>query len=126
LITVSRHGTFEKTVGWLKNMMKSTPVRILEYYGEMGVQALKEATPKDTGLTSESWRYEITRNKGGYALTWCNDNIKMGQSIALLIQYGHATFDGGWVEGVDYINPALKPIFEKISRDLGVEVTSGL
>lgn len=96
--------------------------------GEEGVKALKEATPKDTGLTSESWYYEVKQIQNGgtniIRLSFMNSNRKDGVPIALVIQYGHGTRGGGYVEGIDYINPALKPIFEKLANNAWKELKS--
>lgn len=97
----------------------------LRTVGQKGVDALRNATPRDTGLTAESWGYVIYKdeNNGRISLTWYNTNENKGAHIALLIQYGHATSSGYWVEGIDYINPALKPLFDKIAEEAWVEVT---
>lgn len=121
-ITFQQKGDFRKTMTWLQKLSK-LDLKDLEKYGERGVKALREATPKDTGFTSESWYYTITQDADGIALNFHNSNLgKDWAPIAILLQYGHATGTGGWVEGVDYINPALKPIFDKISRDAWEEV----
>jgi len=98
----------------------------LRKYGKMGVTALRNATPKDSGKTADSWRYEIVHDKQAknYTLTWYNDNISEGWfNIAIMLQYGHATQNGGYVKGRDYINPALAPIFDKLAQDAWKEVT---
>ena len=99
---------------------------ILDKYGKRGVELLREATPKDTGKTSESWEYEIIQDeKGSWQIVWKNTNIVDDwANVAILLQYGHATRNGGFVEGVDYINPAIRPIFEEIARSAWEEVTS--
>lgn len=94
---------------------------VLKKYGELGVKALSEATPKDTGLTASSWRYEITNTKKGIKLTWNNSNIQNGLNIAILIQYGHVTPTGYRIEGKDYINPVMQPIFDSIEKELWKE-----
>lgn len=94
---------------------------VLRKYGEMGVRVLEEVTPKDTGLTAKSWRYEITNNKKGIKLSWHNNNIQNGLNIAILIQYGHITPSGYRIEGKDYINPAMQPIFDSIIKELWKE-----
>lgn len=110
-------GNWNKFENWLKgNKSKDRDVRpILEYYGQAGVDALMVATPVDTGLTAASWYYEITKLDGGWELSWNNSNIQNGIPIAVLIQMGHATKAGGWVQGYDYINPALRDVFNKFS-----------
>ena len=94
---------------------------ILKKYGERGVSALEEATPKDTGLTSKSWRYEINKTKSGVKLSWHNNNIQNGLNIAILIQYGHVTPSGYRIEGKDYINPVMQPIFDDIISEIWKE-----
>lgn len=97
----------------------------LRKFGQKGVDALREATPKDTGLTADSWGYIIYKNMqtGIISLEWYNTNENKGAHIALLIQYGHATSSGYWIEGIDYINPALKPLFDEIADEAWAEVT---
>lgn len=119
-----RHvGNFEKTEKFLRNNSNRNLNRILKKYAEEGVQALKAATPKDTGKTSESWSYEIITNSSGIVISWKNSNYVKGVPIALILQYGHATRNGGYVKGVDYINPALKPVFDRILKEVWGEVT---
>lgn len=95
----------------------------LDKYGRAGVAALSAATPKDSGETASSWEYEIKRTKTTVSIVFNNTNIQNGVPIAIILQYGHATNNGGYVEGVDYINPAIKPIFERIANDAWKEVT---
>ena len=118
------YGTQElsKTELFLEKLKEVFKKGDLDKYGEMGVEALKEYTPKDTGETSESWDYEIVHDKYGSSIYWTNDNIVDGVNIALILQYGHATKNGYWIEGIDYINPALQPVFEKIAEDAWREV----
>lgn len=97
---------------------------ILSRYGQMGVVALAESTPKDSGMTANSWDYEIKSSTGSYTISWSNSNVSEGIPIAILIQYGHGTGNGGYVEARDFINPAMKPIFDKLADDLWKEVTS--
>lgn len=101
---------------------KKDPTIILEKYGKAGVDALAAATPVDTGLTASSWYYEITKKDNVYTILWNNSNIENGIPIALLIQLGHATKSGSYVEGIDYINPALKDIFKKFSINIRKEL----
>ena len=96
---------------------------VLQHYGEEGVRALAAATPKDSGITADSWYYQIKeRNNGNVALEFCNDNRNDGVPIAIILQYGHVTGTGGYVKGVDYINPALEPIYESVIKKLSEEV----
>ena len=98
---------------------------ILEEAGRKGVEALREATPKDTGLTANSWDYDITIDNAGITINWTNSNVQDGWfNVALSLQYGHGTGTGGFVEGVDYINPALQPVFDELAEKLWREVNS--
>lgn len=98
--------------------------RILSKYGEMGVLALSQATPLDSGETARSWSYEIEKTGSGYNLVWKNSHVNKGVPIAIILQYGHGTRNGGYVQGRDYINPALRPIFDGIAADSWKEMTS--
>lgn len=123
MISFSHRGNFSKLTGFLERIKESFDVGLLDKYGREGVIALSLATPIDTGLTSQSWYYEIT-NKDGYAkITFSNSNIQKGVPIAIILQYGHGTRNGGWVEGRDYINPAIRPIFDKFAEAAWREVT---
>lgn len=121
-IKVKTKGDFKNTELFLKNAKRFDPMPILERYGAIGVNALKEYTPKATGRTAASWYYEIAKTRGGYILSWNNSNVVDGLNIALLIQYGHGTQGGAFVLGRDYINPALRDIFDDISLQLWREV----
>lgn len=123
MLTVKHKGNFNKTEKFLRDNRNAKIIRILEKYAKEGVEALKAATPKDTGKTAESWDYEITVGKGGPSITFTNSNVNEYVSIALILQYGHATGTGGYVQGVDYINPALKPVFDQIVKKAWREVT---
>lgn len=98
---------------------------ILDKYGREGVAALASATPVDTGLTAKSWYYKIENKKGSVTISFLNSNIQNGVPIAIILQYGHGTGTGGWVEGRDYINPAIQPIFDRIVAEAWREVTKG-
>lgn len=118
-------GDFSKTEKWLENLKRLRVRHILEKYGQKGVDALASATPVDTGLTASSWSYEILEYKtAGWQLVWKNSNVNKGVNIALILQYGHGTGTGGYVQGIDYINPALRPIFEEISNKIGEEIVA--
>ena len=123
MIRFRHKGDFEKTTKFFNVMLKGDYKKVLAKYGEMGVAALKEATPKRTGKTSESWSYSIEKTKKGVDLVWSNSNTNHGISIALLIQQGHGMPSGYYVEGIDYINPALKPIFDALGKDAWEEVS---
>lgn len=124
MISVKVGGSFKKTESFLKRN-KRMKFSSLDKYGKEGVQALAAATPVDTGLTAASWYYEIERNEGSTSIVWKNSNIVDGTPIAVILQYGHATRNGGYVQGTDYINTALRPIFEKIADSAWKEVTKG-
>lgn len=115
-------GDLKKTDGFLHRIVQRHYREKLNHYGFLGVQALQAATPKDTGKTAESWSYEIAQEGDRLGLYWKNDNRNDGVLIAILLQYGHGTGTGGWVEGLDYINPALRPIFQKMATDIWKEV----
>ena len=116
-------GSFAMTQAFLKKLEERRYLRVLSRYGEVGVQALAEATPKDSGVTASSWSYEVKMKDGNPGIFWSNGNVNNGVNIAIILQYGHGTGTGGWVEGVDYINPALRPIFDKLIDDVWREVT---
>ncbi len=126
LVTISYHGSFSKTLRFLRksNLVNSVLLKKMEKYGKMGVAALSEATPKRTGTTAASWNYEVHSNSDGIEIVWTNTNNNHGVYIAVLIQYGHATRNGGYVQGIDYINPAMKPVFEEIAKSAWMEVMS--
>ena len=122
-IKVGDKGDFKKTFKFLRAMKEKRFLKNLDKYGQMGVDALTAATPKRTGLTAESWTYDITDNGEQLIISWNNTNVQKGYyNVALMIQYGHGTGTGGWVEGIDYINPALKPVFNKIADAVWMEV----
>jgi hypothetical protein len=123
MLTLRQKGDFSKLTKYLLNVKNAVQKCDLDQYGKQGVAALKSATPKDTGLTADSWYYEIEHSDGRTAITFCNSNIQNGIPIAIILQYGHATRNGGWVQGRDYINPALQPIFDKIAEKAWEEVT---
>lgn len=124
MITIKTIGDFKNTERFLKGASKLNVLPILEKYGNKGVLALSQATPKDTGLTASSWNYRTTIDTWGYNITWFNTNIHNGIVIAILIQYGHGLKNGGYVQPIDYINPAMKSIFDTMAEDLWKEVTS--
>ena len=123
MIVLKQSGDFKYTEGLLKRINKNDMRRQLEKFGKLGVDALRDATPKDTGKTSESWQYEIKMDKTGVSITWKNTNVVDGVPIAIIIQYGHATKNGGYVKGIDYVNPAVKPIFEDLANEVWKGVT---
>lgn len=118
-------GNFNKTESFLKRA-KKIDYSILDYYGALGVEALASATPKDSGETASSWSYRIVESKNGVSLEFLNSNLADGWCpIAILLQYGHATGTGGWVQGRDYINPVVRPIFDEIAQLIWKGVTKG-
>lgn len=122
IVSVTQRGDFGKTHRFLHNLIGAHYTRKLNYYGKMGVSALAAATPKDSGKTAESWGYEIIQEEGRLAVHWTNTNIQNGVNIAIILQYGHGTRNGGWVEGIDYINPAMRPVFEQMADEAWKEV----
>lgn len=122
MIQIKQKGSFKRLDKFLYRNAKTNYVPTLEKYGREGVRALMENTPKDTGTTANSWDFKLTKLTNGYRISWINSNIVNGVPIAVIIQYGHATKNGGYVEGYDYINPAMKPIFDKIAKSIWEEV----
>lgn len=117
-------GTFDRTRLYLKRLSNIDAIimSILRKYGDKGVSQLKEATPKRTGTTAESWTYEVAKNQDGYELKFINTNVHDGVNIAVILQYGHGTNYGGYVQGIDYINPVLEPIFKELDREILLEL----
>lgn len=124
MLTVKQKGEYAKLTRYLVNVKKAVKTKDLTKYGRAGVEALASATPVDTGLTANSWYYEIEQSKGRASITFYNSNVQNGIPIAIILQYGHGTGNGGWVEGRDYINPAIQSIFDKLAADAWKEVTS--
>lgn len=122
MITINHYGDFKKLTNFLEKMKRMFDVSILDKYGREGVAALSAATPIDSGKTASSWTYEIKDIKDGVTLTFNNTNIQNGVPIAIILQYGHGTRNGGWVEGRDYINPAIQPVFDKLANEAWKEV----
>ena len=123
MVRITHKGNFNNTERFLKGAPKINYRKILQKYAEEGVKALASATPVDSGITANSWDYELKVGKGFYSISWTNSNVVDGVPIAIILQYGHGTGTGGYVQGRDYINPALKPIFDKISESLWQEVS---
>jgi hypothetical protein len=127
MISVKHSGSFKNLERFLNKNVYMNIDHYLQMYGQKGVEALANATPRDTGLTANSWRYEITKDNKNQTITiqWLNDNvIDEWFNVALMLQYGHATGSGAWVEGVDYINPALRSIFDSMAEEIWKEVNS--
>ena len=123
-VSFRQKGDFSKTMQFLGKVKKGVTPADLEKYGREGVAALASATPVDSGLTASSWYYEIVRGNGTISINFNNSNIQNGVPIAVIIQLGHGTGTGGWVEGRDYINPAIQPIFDKIAENAWREVAN--
>lgn len=124
MIKLSSSGSFNNTESFLRNIKEQYYMRKLDKAGQMGVEALAAATPKRSGKTASMWSYRIDNpGNGTYTITWCSDNINRNVNIAMIIQLGHGTKNGGYVAGIDYINPAMKPVFEKIEQEIWKEVT---
>ena len=123
MITFRQKGDFSKLTRFLERAKEAVHLGDLDKYGRQGVAALSSATPVDSGLTAESWYYEIENKNGSAIITFNNSNIQNGVPIAIILQYGHGTRNGGWVEGRDYINPAIQPIFDEIANEAWREVT---
>ena len=122
-VTFSMDGDFTNTYKFLTRLQKGEIFKSLEKYGEKGRAALAAATPKDSGKTAASWTYKVDVSNGGASITWDNTNENNGVKIAVILQMGHGTGTGGYVQGRDYINPAMRPIFDKIASDVWKEVT---
>ena len=123
MIRFRHKGDFSKTTRYLERVKSAIGLGILDKYGREGVSALASATPVDSGLTASSWYYEVTHTKGSAKITFSNSHVNQGVPIAVILQYGHGTGTGGWVQGRDYINPAIQPIFDKIANEAWREVT---
>jgi hypothetical protein len=122
MVKFSHKGNFNNLEKFLNSAKKPNIKAVLEKYGQEGVRALAAATPVDTGKTASSWGYEINIGKDSFSIMWTNSNIVDGVPVAIVLQYGHAAKNGGFVRGRDYINPALKPIFDKLAQDAWREV----
>lgn len=123
-LEIITQGSFKNTERFLKTVSKPSIFQRLGSHAQRGVEALAANTPKDSGLTADSWGYEITQGRGGFTITWTNTNKNGGFPIAVSLQLGHGTGTGGWVEGQDYINPTMKPVFDEIVEAMWKEVTS--
>lgn len=122
MITIKQKGDLGATSRFLEDLKEIPDDFDFDKYGQLGVEALRNVTPKDTGATADAWSYRIERKQETISIVFLNSNSPNGVNVAVLIQYGHATRNGGWVEGIDYINPALQPIFEKMAYDMWKEV----
>ena len=124
VITLVQKGNFKKTNSFIEKALEFVRLGELDKYGRQGVKALAEATPIDSGETSQSWYYKIERHKSSVSIVWCNSHVENGCNIEVILQYGHGTRNGGWVQGRDYINPAIQPLFDEIADKAWKEVSS--
>lgn len=124
MITFRQKGDFSKATSYLEKLREKVRLGVLDKYGREGVAALSSATPVDTGTTAASWFYTIERSSDSIAIVFNNSNRNKGVMIAIILQYGHGTGTGGWVQGRDYINPAIQPVFDKIAEQVWKEVAS--
>jgi len=123
MITITQKGNFDTVTKYLNRLKTQDVYSVLNRYGSIGVNALSNATPVDSGETASSWYYSIVVRKGYYSIRWHNRHVESGIPIAVLIQYGHATRNGGYVQGRDFIMPAMRPIFDQIAAEAWREVT---
>lgn len=124
MITFTQKGNFKNTERFLRNSKHVDYKKILNFYGKAGVKELEKATPADTGLTASSWEYSYEIKNSQITLSWSNTNMEDGIPIVILIQYGHGTRNGGYVQGIDFINPALKQIFKDLTDKVWKEITN--
>jgi hypothetical protein len=123
MITITEKGNFNNTERYLRRLKSDQLSAVLNRYGSLGVNALSNATPRETGETAASWYYTIVSRKGYYSIRWHNHHVEDGVPIAVILQYGHGTGTGGYVQGRDYIMPAIRPIFDQIAAEAWREVT---
>lgn len=123
MIVITESGNFDKTEKFLKRIVNREIFKSLSKYGQRGVNALAAATPIESGRTASSWSYEVEMGSDSYSIIWSNDHTNQGVNIAVILQYGHGTGTGGYVQGRDYINPAMRPIFDQIAEEAWREVT---
>ena len=122
MIQLRGHGNFKHLDNFFERAKEGLYISKLDEYGRKGVEALRAATPVDTGMTANSWYYTIERTRNSVSLSFYNSNVHNGVPIAIILQTGHATRDGGWVEGIDYINPSIRPLFEELANNMWKEV----
>lgn len=123
-ISFTTEGSFDKTEKFLQKIQQMQFDTILQSAAQRGVAALSRATPKDSGLSANSWSFEIQKSRTGIVIGWKNSDVENGFPVALMIQYGHGTGTGGYVQGRDYINPAMRPTFDEIAETVWKAVTS--
>lgn len=122
MINVTSSGSFQKTTKFLEFAKSDRMFAVLDHYGRVGTDLLSSATPRETGETAQSWRHTVTHQNGSHAINWYNTHSEDGVNIAVIIQYGHGTGTGGYVQGIDYINPVIRPLFETILNDIWRQV----
>ena len=125
MISAKTSGSWDKTETYLETLEQQSMFSVLDHYGRIGVDLLSSATPRDTGETANSWGYEIVSETDRHSIIWYNTHTESHVNIAVILQYGHGTGTGGWVEGRDYINPTLRPLFDKIVEDVWKQVRNG-
>lgn len=123
MISFRQKGDFSKLTSYFERLKKAVNLSILDKYGKRGVEALSSATPVETGVTASSWYYKIENQNGSVSIVFYNSNVNKGVPIAIILQLGHGTGTGGWVQGRDYINPAIQPIFDELADEAWKEVT---
>lgn len=123
MIVIKQKGDLSKVTGYFERIKEVFKVGELDKYGRKGVEALSNATPIRSGVTASSWSYEIENQNGRVVISFMNSNVNKGVNIAIILQYGHGTRNGGWVQGRDYINPALRPVFDEMANEAWREVT---
>lgn len=123
MITFRQKGDFSKTMRYFEKLKEVSRLGVLDKYGRKGVSALSSATPVESGTTAASWYYKIEHSNGSAIIQFCNSNVNKGVPIAIILQYGHGTGTGGWVQGRDYINPAIQPLFDEMAEEVWKEVT---
>ena len=124
MISIKQRGGFTNLERFINRVLRLDYLNILDDYGRKGVEALRAATPVDTGLTRDSWSYEIKNGNGKTSINWTNSNVSNGVLVAVILQYGHGTRNGGYVQGVDYINPAMRSVFEGMANEAWKKVIS--
>ena len=124
MISFKHRGDWKKTTNFFGLILRSDYLKVLDKYAQEGVKALQASTPVDSGETASKWGYKIRRGLGYVKIDWTNSNINKNVNIAVILQYGHGTGTGGYVQGRDYINPAMRPVFDDIAQKVWKEVTS--
>lgn len=122
MIQIKHHGSFKRTTVFLHHLFGIDYKTILNRYGKKGVEELSAATPVDSGVTAQSWKYEIIENQDGFSIIWSNENLNDGVNIAIILRYGHGTGTGGYVVGRDYISPAIQPVFDSMANSVWREL----